>query len=164
MAGSQAPEAFKSPKKLSRLQLELHPGAEFKIEGYGMPFANPGHPSHMWINHEARIVGDLTLVDLLQQRSLILFVDGAAAYLIWKLDQRLPQPFSYPYGTAHFWNLNRYLKDIPANVVSLVRPVAVLPIVFFVGFPSFPLPCFPLLLIHLSPFSIHLSLQPSPFL
>ena len=140
MTGSQAPEPFRSPKKLSRLQLELHPGAEFKIEGYGMPFANPGHPSHTWINHEAPIVGDLTLVDLLQQRRLVLFVNGTEAYLTWKLDQTLPQPFSYPYGTTHVWNLNRYLKDIPANVVSLVSPLAVFPIVFFLGFPSSPLP------------------------
>ena len=46
MTGSQALEVLKGTKRLSRLQLEPHPGAEFKIEGYGMPFANPGHPSH----------------------------------------------------------------------------------------------------------------------
>ena len=75
MTGSQALEVLKGTKRLSRLQLELHPGAEFKIEGYGMPFANPGLPSHAWVNDEAPIVGNLTLLDLLQQRRLVLFVD-----------------------------------------------------------------------------------------
>jgi hypothetical protein len=51
-----APVALKDAKKLSRVQFDLHPGAEVKVEGYGIPFANPEHPSHAWINDDAPII------------------------------------------------------------------------------------------------------------
>ncbi len=84
------------------------------------------------------MVGDLTLLELLQQRRLVFFVNEAAWYLReLESSYRLPPPFSYPYGTNHFWDLDRYLKDIPANAVSLCLPRLSSSTDFFFSSPQF---------------------------
>ncbi|QYT05110.1 hypothetical protein H0G86_012006 [Trichoderma simmonsii] len=48
--------------------LEVHLKERPTVKGFGMPFANPDHPSERFINHDAGINGK-KLVDILQQES-----------------------------------------------------------------------------------------------
>jgi hypothetical protein len=126
------PHPFVGAEQLSRVQIDLHTGAEPKVEGYGKPFANPGHPSHAWINGGAPIIGDLSLLDMLQQRSFVFFVNDVGKYMTPKF-ATMPPPFSYPYSTEGYgWDMARYQEDIPKNKVSPFQPASL-------GFSRWPL-------------------------
>ncbi|KAL6699417.1 P-loop containing nucleoside triphosphate hydrolase protein [Trichoderma pleuroticola] len=89
-----------STKRMSRLDVYLKEGTRVVVKGYGKPFANYGHPSHGWMNHNEPIVGNSTLIDIIEQRNFS-FV--------------LPGPFRYPYGEEHSWSLERYDEQLPRN-------------------------------------------------
>lgn len=101
---------------LSIVRVSLHPGSEVAVEGYGLPFANPDHPREGWLNRLEPIVGDKTLVDILNQRDFTFIVHKPSDVLRrdWNEDQ-LPPPFSYPYGTQHDWDIDRFDDLIENN-------------------------------------------------
>ncbi|RSM00399.1 hypothetical protein CEP52_009151 [Fusarium oligoseptatum] len=101
---------------LSIVRVSLQPGSEVTVEGYGLPLANPGHPSEGWLNKLEPIVGDKTLVNILEQREFTFVVHKPSDVLRrdWNEDQ-LPPPFSYPYGTLHDWDIERFDNLIKNN-------------------------------------------------
>lgn len=109
---------FPSTKKdCSIVSLCLGDG-QVEVRGFGMPFANPGHPSEGWINRNEPIVGgpndpSFTLLGILQLRSFIFVVQVPSA-IVDRLFNKdvLPPPFGYPYGTQHFWNKERYDEQL----------------------------------------------------
>ncbi len=106
--------------KLARLQIDLQPGADVTIEGFGMPFSNRGHPSDDWINKGTPIVADLTVLELLRRRTFVFLVNQHPEPLESDLDEKfLPPAFAYPYGTEHEFNLERYRAMIPPLVVRI---------------------------------------------
>lgn len=86
------------------------------IAGFRMPFANPRHPCEGWLNRDELMVDDATfgraaLLDILQQRTLRLILQNGSSDTQKRLDALLPPRFSYPYGTEHSWDLDRYKKQ-----------------------------------------------------
>lgn len=49
-------------KKLSLLKVTIKEGPHADIEGYGMPFANPGHAIEGWVNRNEPMFGKHTLL------------------------------------------------------------------------------------------------------
>jgi len=116
-SGDLSPGLAKS-KKMSRVQVDLQPDAEITVCGFGIPFANPGHPVDAWINDNAPIVGDLSLASFLVQRTFDLLCQEYASVMVKMLEgSTLPPPFSYPYGSDHTWNLEKYGNLIRDNMV-----------------------------------------------
>lgn len=96
------------------LEVDLSDDSEVHVTGFGMPFANPGHPSDGWINRGQPIVGKHTLIDILEQRSFHFVVASSANDFQTSWTQkRLRRPFSYPYGTEHHWDFDRYREMLP---------------------------------------------------
>ncbi|KAI5464674.1 hypothetical protein BGZ63DRAFT_451852 [Mariannaea sp. PMI_226] len=79
-----------------------------EVEGFGLPFANPGHPSEAWLNHNGPIVGTTTLLDIVEQREFTFVVFYPTVQLGRDWAQGDLKSFSYPYGKDHYWSLDRY--------------------------------------------------------
>ncbi|KAK1766326.1 DNA helicase [Phialemonium atrogriseum] len=103
------PSAVQASKNLTILIVDVHADAEVTVEGFGMPFTNPGHPSEGWINKDEAIIDKVTLLDILQQRHFAFVVGLTADSVDFAWDpMALGDPFSYPYGTEHSWDMARY--------------------------------------------------------
>ncbi|KAI8713767.1 hypothetical protein NCS52_01222200 [Fusarium sp. LHS14.1] len=96
-------------RRLSFVQVWLQDGSEVGVEGYGLPFSNPGHPSEGWLNRLEPIVEGKTLVDIIDQRHFTFVVHKPCDVLRrdWH-ENEMPPPFCYPYGTVHGWDLERF--------------------------------------------------------
>lgn len=122
----ELPEALRSLDRLCSLRIDLLDGGEFTVEGFGLPFANPGHPSHDWINSYKPIIGDLDLLSLLRRRSIHFLLPQKK----WKLEvgrqlSKTPfrYPVEYPFGETEF-SMDSYKDTILHNMVctrSLLR-------------------------------------------
>ncbi|KAJ3530916.1 hypothetical protein NM208_g3330 [Fusarium decemcellulare] len=100
---------------MSQVQVRLQPGSQVDVEGFGIPFENPGHPAQEWLKHPALapVVGDKTLLDLFQQDSFT-FIARAPYDVLqekWSLTN-LAGEFVYPYGNEHHWDINSYLDQL----------------------------------------------------
>ncbi|KAF4469844.1 DNA helicase [Fusarium albosuccineum] len=86
---------------MSQVQIRLQPGSRVDVEGFGIPFENPGHAAEEWLKHPAfaPVVGGKTLLDLIQQDSFTFIA-------------KLHAEFIYPYGNEHHWDINRYLDQL----------------------------------------------------
>ncbi|KAF4979663.1 hypothetical protein FZEAL_4154 [Fusarium zealandicum] len=103
-------------KEYTLLTISLSRAGSVKVEGYGKPFANPGHFTDAWINKSKPIDGSNTLVDLLEQRKFVFLVPSHHSVLLceWRWNTAtLSTPFSYPYGDQHSWDMERYRKMLP---------------------------------------------------
>lgn len=96
------------------LRVALKEGSKITVNGFGLPFSNPGHPSEGWLNEDKPIEGGITLQNLLGQRSFHLIVQSADAHsdLPSLLEKSRNIPFIYPYGNDHVWNADRYLRNM----------------------------------------------------
>jgi len=114
------PEALAKLKKFrTRLEINIEADAEVKVEGYGMPFRNPLHPADSWINDDAPIVDELTLLALLQQRKFVLLVKQQPLELKKRLDIPMSHspPLEYPYDPCLEWSWEKAKQTIPPNEV-----------------------------------------------
>ena len=96
---------FEGAKNLTSVSVKLHEGARVKVQGFGMPYANPGDAEvEGWVKDNAPVVGSTTLFGFLQQRAFWFAVNIATADVKkdW-CETAIPPPFSYPYGTEHCW-------------------------------------------------------------
>lgn len=83
------------------------------VDGFGIPFTNKQNPElDDVVNHNKPIVEDVTLLDVIRADKIYLVVPLPYIDLGREFSEAsLPRPFSYPYGTEHSWNLERY-RDI----------------------------------------------------
>lgn len=101
------------PETTKRMSsLEVHLKERPAVKGFGMPFANRGHPSEGFINGDDQIHGK-TLVDILQQDIFRFVVAAPDQILEMHCAQEMPAPFRYPYGQEHFWDEGRYDEILP---------------------------------------------------
>ncbi|KAB5549643.1 P-loop containing nucleoside triphosphate hydrolase protein [Coniochaeta sp. 2T2.1] len=102
---AELPEPLRVLPRLSSLRVDLLDGGEFTIEGFGLPFANPGHDSEDWLNRFKPIIGGLDLLSLLRRRSLTFLVPTRSkAVAITKAATYAPFtfPYDYPFGATEF--------------------------------------------------------------
>jgi hypothetical protein len=97
------PESLRTLPKLTRVRIELLEGGEFTVEGFGLPFAHPGHPSDAWINQNAPIIGGVDLLSLLRRRTITFLVSkplGSVQFGKVSLPEPFRYPFDYPFAHA----------------------------------------------------------------
>lgn len=108
------PNAQRKEKGLALVTVQLQDNADVVVDGFGLPFANPLDPElESWVDSTKAIAGDYTLVDVLEQRKFYFLV----AYVTREVQKNwdaglLPAPFSYPYGTNHAWDMEKYRELI----------------------------------------------------
>ncbi|KID89896.1 DNA helicase [Metarhizium guizhouense ARSEF 977] len=86
-----------------------------RIEGIGMPFANPGHKCESWMRNGA-VFENKTLLDILKSGRYTFVVRRAEPPFRVEWDvTKLPPPFQYPWGTDHYWDEQRYHDLVDAN-------------------------------------------------
>lgn len=107
---------------MSLAEIHLKEDAEVMVEGFGIPFSNAGQPVHEWLRFPATtpVFGDMTFLDILKQDKFTFLVQHPSRILSERWNpKRLSSPFSYPYGTEHCWDMDRYRKQIYQNKVWL---------------------------------------------
>lgn len=85
------------------------------VEGFGVPFSNPGHPSEGWLYRDEPIVGEVRLSGILAQEAFTFVVPNTTAKALearLSVDELGPV-FSYPYGQEHSWDPARYTEQHP---------------------------------------------------
>lgn len=75
------------------------------VEGLGLPFSNPGHPSHEWLNNNEFIAKDMTLMNMFEKRNFCLVVAKTPLATLQKEwdEDKLPPLFRYPYNADQSW-------------------------------------------------------------
>ncbi|KAK4150791.1 P-loop containing nucleoside triphosphate hydrolase protein [Chaetomidium leptoderma] len=106
---------FPGARKLCLLSVRLLEGAQVKVDGFGMPFANFENPEvERWVNGNEPIVAGTTLLDLVQKTEFhVLVLESPVDVQRKWSEEHLPPPFSYPYGTEHDWDWARYRTLLP---------------------------------------------------
>ncbi|EHK15231.1 uncharacterized protein TRIVIDRAFT_164426, partial [Trichoderma virens Gv29-8] len=95
--------------QFSVLEVHLGDNSDPRVSGFGMPFANSGHPSDAWINSGQPIIGKRTLLNILSQRTFRFVVESPADNVQASfVTECMHPPFSYPYDTQHHWDLRNY--------------------------------------------------------
>lgn len=80
-----------------------------------MPFVNSDHPKiEGWLNRLEPVANGMTLIDVFNQRNFTIVVDHGVEYFR-KNWNNLGPPFSYPYGTNHSWDEDRFPSQIHDN-------------------------------------------------
>lgn len=117
----QVPEHLENrfpAKKFSALEISLEDGAFVEVDGFGLPFRNPGHEVDDRINKGSIVATSMTFIDILRQRKWHIIVEDRLARFkqLWKKNL-VTVPFTLPYGDKHWFDLARYESQF-ANGVS----------------------------------------------
>ncbi|KAM0218236.1 hypothetical protein ACHAQI_001423 [Fusarium lateritium] len=111
-------EAAAYPKvkaAMTWVDVTLGQDAKVSVEGFGMPYVNPGHPAEEWLRcpDSALVIGDLALLDVFQQRHFTFFVAYPDAPLKaqWSVASLAPK-FDYGYGANHYWDMEKYMDQL----------------------------------------------------
>lgn len=109
---SRFPNAKAIERGLALVTVELQDNTEVTVVGFGLPFANPADPElEGWVNDNKPIADNYTLVDVIRQRKLYFLVAYVTREVKKNWDDRLlPPPFTYPYGTDHTWDMDKYRR------------------------------------------------------
>lgn len=92
-------------------------GANVKVDGFGFPFYHPEDEElGAWLNEHQIINGGFSLLDILREREFY-FIGSTTAQGFERefTEARLPPLFTYPYGTNHDWDSDRFWKTIQDN-------------------------------------------------
>lgn len=86
------------------LDVCLSETADVKVEGFGMPFSHPGHISEDLLINLRPIVGQQSLVDIINHKRFTFIVCATKEIMEKEWNEALlPQPFKYPYGETRNW-------------------------------------------------------------
>lgn len=91
------------------LEISLQDGVFVEVDGFGLPFHNPGHVTDDWINKGSVVADSMTFIDILRQRKWHIIVKHPYKYFgrLWE-QTMVPAPFTFPYGNEHWFDLTRY--------------------------------------------------------
>ncbi|KAF5962385.1 hypothetical protein FBULB1_14227, partial [Fusarium bulbicola] len=102
-------------KNMTWVDVVLGKDASVSVEGFGMPYSNPGHPAEDWLRDpaSATVMGGLCLLDIIQLRhfSFLATQPEKAMMARWSVASLAPN-FDYGYGTDQSWDMDRYMKQL----------------------------------------------------
>ena len=102
---------FKSKIAMTGLYVNIPPGSSATIQGFGMPFSGANATLGDWVNKDGIMVDGMTLRQFLCQKSFRLVV--GKTHTDWMTDfmpRCLVSTYAFPYGTAHYYDMERYLE------------------------------------------------------
>ncbi|KAL9473922.1 hypothetical protein ACSS6W_008302 [Trichoderma asperelloides] len=106
-------------EKFSALEILLHDGAFVEVDGFGLPFHNPGHDADDWINKGSVVASSMTFIDILRQRKWRIIVKEELHRFerLWN-ESLVPAPFTFPYGDKHWFDVARYESQLEDAVLQ----------------------------------------------
>ncbi|EHK15923.1 uncharacterized protein TRIVIDRAFT_1445, partial [Trichoderma virens Gv29-8] len=111
------PNAKGREKGLTIIRVSLTEEARVTVDGFGMPFAN-AEDSELedWINGNKPIVENLTLLDVLGQRTFYFVISVPVTVAMNRFSpDKLPPPYVSPYGTDQEWDVDKFKGLIKVN-------------------------------------------------
>lgn len=108
-------------KPYTPIQAILQGDHEVKVQGFGMPFSNPGHPAEAILNHNKPIAHGVTLVQLLQQRTFnfLVQVPQGGTTIEDYLTLYWPPILSRTEGTWHVKAKDRAISTQPSAILLI---------------------------------------------
>ncbi|OTA94746.1 hypothetical protein M434DRAFT_382598 [Hypoxylon sp. CO27-5] len=105
------------PERLSLVSVILKGNDEVTVTGFGMPFANGSDSGvEAIVNANKPIANGVTLLDVMRLNEFHLVVPFPSHELQKRFyGIQLVPPFSYPYGSEHGWDRDRYEKLLQAT-------------------------------------------------
>ncbi|KAF5249661.1 hypothetical protein FANTH_4969 [Fusarium anthophilum] len=103
-------------KNMTWVDVVLGKDASVSVEGFGMPYSNPGHPAQDWLRYPASVTvtGGLCLLDIIKQQhfSFIAAQPERTMMAMWSIASLAPT-FDYGYGTDQSWDMDspRFYRD-----------------------------------------------------
>ncbi|KAF5231890.1 hypothetical protein FAUST_9026 [Fusarium austroamericanum] len=93
------------------------------IFGYGRPYANAEDIKMQgWVNENKPIVGQTTLLDVLQLTEYHIVIPIKAAVAETNIiPDKLPPPFEFPYAIPEAWEPDTFKRDIAAGTSTMSR-------------------------------------------
>jgi hypothetical protein len=102
-------------KHMTWVDVTLEKYAPVSVQGFGMPYSNPGHPAEDWLRYPASttVMGGLTLLDIIQQRHFSFLAARIESNMAtrWSVASLAPN-FDYGYGADQSWDMDRYMKQL----------------------------------------------------
>ena len=105
-----------APEKVYTLiTFKLKTGKKVRVEGYGWPYHNVDEPEmEKWLNENEPIFSGITLRDFFNgDRFALVYTENPELTKKKFNESNLPEPFKYPYGTEHSYDLARYYDPLP---------------------------------------------------
>ncbi|KAF5533609.1 hypothetical protein FNAPI_12626 [Fusarium napiforme] len=106
------------PEDTSRYKIiDIKCKASTTVTGFGLPFHGANEDVDNWVNKHAPIAGVTSLPEILQRQSFTLLIE-ATSFEIARVASTINSqliPGGYGYGEQHWWDMDRYSKQIPAN-------------------------------------------------
>ncbi|KAF7559871.1 hypothetical protein G7046_g4292 [Stylonectria norvegica] len=102
----------KVPKARTAMRVTFKADAQVFVEGFGMPFENRDNPVYEeWLNRNGSVVGEYTLLNILQQKEFFIAVNDEQKALDKRMRASESVPsFAYPWADRHDWFPSRYQK------------------------------------------------------
>ncbi|KAK3386396.1 P-loop containing nucleoside triphosphate hydrolase protein, partial [Sordaria brevicollis] len=121
----ELPEKIRNLPAVTKVSVVLVDGCELSVEGFGMPFANPGHPSEDWIHHNKPIVGDVDLLSLLRSRAFtFLTAKPKKSVQFGNLQPwSFRYPFAYPSSRPQSFDIEWFGNEIESNKGAQFSPL-----------------------------------------
>ncbi|CCT63610.1 uncharacterized protein FFUJ_05242 [Fusarium fujikuroi IMI 58289] len=102
-------------KHMTWVVVFLGNNASVSVQGFGIPYSNPGHPAEDWLRYTASttVIGGLSFLDIIQQRHFSFLATQPEKTMMarWSVASLAPK-FDYGYGIDQSWNMDRYMKQL----------------------------------------------------
>ncbi|KAF5663473.1 hypothetical protein FDENT_13119 [Fusarium denticulatum] len=104
--------------------MEINCKASTTVTGFGLPFHGANETVDSWVNQHTPIKDVISLPDILRQNTFTLLIKATTMEItraVSTINSQLIAP-DYGYGEQHWWDMDRYSKQIPRNRGSAFPP------------------------------------------
>ncbi|KAG5821598.1 hypothetical protein H9Q74_000056 [Fusarium xylarioides] len=104
--------------------VEINCKASTTVTGFGLPFHGANETVDAWVNQHTPIKDVISLPDILRQNTFTLLIKATSIEITRAVSTIKYQliPSDYGYGEEHWWDMDRYSKQIPRNRGSAFPP------------------------------------------
>ncbi|PTB63060.1 hypothetical protein BBK36DRAFT_1162363 [Trichoderma citrinoviride] len=100
--------------EFSAVEISVGEDAVVAVDGFGLPFNNPGHETHDWVNNGSTVAGSMTFVNILQQRKWRIIVEEKFAKMKRLWERSIQQCRDLRQRDREDWTVPAS-HDVPSN-------------------------------------------------